>query len=45
MRLTKEQKEQENIISDRNMRDKCVGRYDVLEKVKKLLLLPGTDLM
>lgn len=45
MRLTKEQKEQENIISDRSMRDKCVGRYDVLEKVKKLLLLPGTDLM
>ena len=45
MRITKEQKEQENIISDRNMRDKCVGRYDVLEKVKKLLLLPGTDLM
>lgn len=45
MRLTNEQKEQENIISDRSMRDKCVGRYDVLEKVKKLLLLPGTDLM
>lgn len=45
MRLTKEQKEQENIISDRSMRDKCVGRFDVLEKVKKLLLLPGTDLM
>lgn len=45
MRLTKEQKEQENIISDRSIRDKCVGRYDVLEKVKKLLLLPGTDLM
>lgn len=45
MRLTKEQKEQENIISDREMRDKCVGRYEVLEKVKKLLLLPGTDLM
>lgn len=37
--------EQENIISDRSMRDKCVGRYEVLEKVKKLLLLPGTDLM
>ena len=37
--------EQENIISDRSIRDKCVGRYEVLEKVKKLLLLPGTDLM
>ena len=45
MRLTKEQKEQENIISDRNMRDKCVGRYEVLERVKELLLLPGTELM
>ena len=45
MRLTKKKMEQENIISDRSMRDKCVGRYEVLEKVKKLLLLPGTDLM
>ena len=45
MRLTKEQKEQENIISDRDMRDKCVGHYEVLEKVKKLLLLPGTEMM
>lgn len=45
MRLTKEQKEQENIISDRDMRDKCVGHYEVLERVKKLLLLPGTEMM
>ena len=45
MRLTKEQKEQENIISDREMRDKCVGHYEVLEKVKELLLLPGTEMM
>lgn len=45
MRLTKKEMEQENIISDRSMRDKCVGRYEVLEKVKKLLLLLGTDLM
>lgn len=34
----------ENIISDRNIRDECVNRYDVLENVKQLLLLPGTDL-
>ncbi len=45
MRLTKEQSEQENIISDRSMRDKCVGHYEVLERVKKLLLLPGTEMM
>ena len=45
MRLTKKKMEQENIISDRSIRDKCIGRYEVLEKVKKLLLLPGTDLM
>ena len=45
MRLTKEQKEQENILSDREMRDKCVGHYEVLEKVKELLLLPGTEMM
>lgn len=43
MRLTKEQKEQENIISDREMRDKCAGHYEVLEKVKKLLLIPDTE--
>ena len=42
MRLTKEQKEQENIISDRNIRDKCVRHYEVLEKVKELLLIPNT---
>lgn len=45
MRLTKKQKEQENIISDRSMRDKCVERYEILERVKELLLLPDTDLM
>lgn len=35
----------DNVISDRNMRDKCVGHYEVLERVKSLLLLPGTELM
>lgn len=35
----------DNIISDRSMRDKCVGHYEVLERVKELLLLPDTDLM
>ena len=34
----------ENIIADRSMRDKCAEHYEVLEKVKKLLLLPGTEL-
>lgn len=33
----------ENIIMDKATRDRLAGRYDVLEKVKKLLLLPGTD--
>lgn len=45
MRSSKKQLEDEKIISDRNMRDKCVERFEILEKVKKLLLLPGTDLM
>lgn len=45
MRKTKEKVETGSIISDRNMRDKCVGHYEVLEKVKELLLLPDTDLM
>lgn len=35
----------DNVISDRNMRDKCVGHYEVLERVKSLLLLPGTELV
>ena len=30
MRLTKEQKETENpLLDDRQLRDKCVGRYEV----------------
>lgn len=33
------------IITDRNIRDKCVGHCEVLEKVKNLLLFPGTELM
>lgn len=32
-----------NIITDRNVRDKCVEHYEVLEKVKELLLISGTD--
>lgn len=35
----------DNVISDRSMRDKCVGHYEVLEKVKKLLLIPTLDVM
>ncbi len=45
MRKTKKQKKVDNIISDRNIRDKCVGHYEVLERVKELFLLPDTDLM
>mgnify|MGYP000009517514 FL=1 len=45
MRLTKEQRKKENpLLDDRQLRDKCVGRYEVLDKVKELLLLPGTEL-
>lgn len=43
MRLTKEQKERENIISDRSMRDNIVNHYEVLENVKKVLLIPDTE--
>lgn len=39
------QNSNENVISDRNMRDKCVGHYEVLERVKNLLILPDTELM
>lgn len=30
-------------ISDRHLRDKNIGRFEVLEKVKDLLLISGTD--
>ena len=39
------EKSNDNVISDRSKRDKCVGHYEVLERVKELLLLPGTELM
>lgn len=39
------QKNNDNIINDRSVRDRCAGHYEVLEKVKDLLLLPGTELM
>lgn len=39
------QKNNDNIINDRAVRDRCAGHYEVLEKVKDLLLLPGTELM
>lgn len=38
-------KNDENIISDRTVRDRCVGHYEVLEKVKGLLLIPDYDAM
>lgn len=44
MRLTKEQKETENpLLASKQLRDKCVGRYEVLEQVKSLLLLPDNE--
>ena len=35
-------KDENPLLDNRQLRDKCVGRYEVLEKVKKLVLLPGT---
>lgn len=35
--------EKENIISDRSVRDNCVSHYEVLERVKKVLLIPDTE--
>lgn len=45
MRRTKEKEKIDNIIADRNIRDKCVSHYEVLERVKEIFLLPDTDLM
>lgn len=36
-------KNDDNIINDRAVRDRCVGHYEVLEKVKELLLIPNTQ--
>lgn len=36
---------EEQLFTDKDLRDKLSERYDVLEKVKNLLLLPGTELM
>ena len=36
-------KDENPLLDNRQLRDKCVGRYEVLEKVKKLVLLPGTE--
>ncbi len=36
------EKQNDNIITDRNVRDKCVRHYEVLEQVKQLLLIPNT---
>ena len=38
-------KDENPLLDNRQLRDKCVGKYEVLEKVKKLVLLPGTELM
>lgn len=38
-------KNDDNIINDRALRDRCVGHYEVLEKVKGLLLIPDYDAM
>ena len=32
-------------IDDRTLRDNAVGHYEVLEKVKKLLLIPELEIM
>lgn len=45
MRITKEQKKIDNIISDRGIRDKVIEHYEVLEKVKNLLLIPEFESM
>lgn len=37
------ERQNDNIITDKDIRDKCVGHYEVLEQVKQLLLIPDTD--
>lgn len=37
------EKSNDSIISDRSMRDNCVNHYEVLENVKKVLLIPDTE--
>ena len=44
-RIKADPNEKYPIIMDRVIRDKLVSRFDVLEKVKTVLLLPGTEFM
>lgn len=37
--------EEKQLLEDRVLRDKCVERFHVLEKVKALLLIPGKECM
>lgn len=34
-----------DLINNEELRNQCIGHYEVLEKVKELLLIPGTDFM
>lgn len=43
--MSKSENINEQFISDRELRDKYVNRFEVLEKVKDLLLLPEVEMM
>lgn len=38
-------KTETDLINDEALRNQCIEHYEVLEKVKRLLLIPGTDFM
>lgn len=38
-------KKETDLINDEALRNQCIDHYEVLEKVKELLLIPGTDFM
>lgn len=44
MRETKKVEPYSLLLDNRQLRDECVEKFEVLDKVKKLLLLPGTEL-
>lgn len=43
--IKKYMKKETDLINDEALRNQCIEHYEVLEKVKQLLLIPGTDFM
>ena len=45
MRISRKELEQDNIITNKALRCQLVERFNILETVKKLILLPETEMI